>query len=497
MSTSFSFSHQLRICVMVIGTFLLSIQLKAQVLPYPPEVQARITRVEEGLVGAIQTQDTIRWSLKDRMAFHKIPGVSIAVINNYQLEWAGGYGWADKTLLFPVTTQTRFQAASISKSLNGVGILKLVQDKQLDINADINQYLRSWNFPYDSATGGKKITIAHLLSHTAGLTVHGFPGYAISDTLPRIIDILDGKRPANTKAVRSQFAPGLRYQYSGGGTVITQLLVEDQTGKSYEKYQWEKVLNPLGMINSSYEQPSSIRKPGVLATGHYTNGSEVKGKYHIYPEKAPAGLWTTPTDLAKYIIEMQLCIQGNAGKVLSAASTRLMLTPFIDAAAGLGVFINQKGEGKYFQHGGANEGFRCQYFGSMENGKGVVVMVNSDNGNIIPEIINSVALAYGWKGYYTPMVRTQVTTPAVELLDSYTGQYQLSPQFILDITREGNQLKLQATGQDQYDIFPEAVNKFFLKVVDARITFVAAGAGAITKAILSQGGRDMEAKKTK
>ena len=192
--------------------FIIPFFVQAQQPTYSKDIEAKIKQVETNLSCWLQIQDSMNeWTLQERMAYYKLRGLSIAVIHNYKIEWARGYGLADTATKKPVTTQTLFQAGSISKSLNGVGVLKLVQDKKIDLYADINTYLRSWKFPYDSLSKGKKISTANLLSHTAGLTVHGFPGYANGDTIPSLPEVLDGKSPANTGAVRSQFEPALRY----------------------------------------------------------------------------------------------------------------------------------------------------------------------------------------------------------------------------------------------------------------------------------------------
>jgi CubicO group peptidase (beta-lactamase class C family) len=246
-----------------------------------------------------------KWSLADRMKFYHANGVSIAVIKDYKIEWAKGYGWADSSEQRPVTTTTLFQAGSNSKSLNAVGILKLVQEGKLDLYSDINNYLKSWKFPYDSRSKGKKITIANLLSHTAGLTVHGFPGYEKGDTIPTLIQILNGQKPANTEAVRSMYDPSHKFEYSGGGTTISQLIVLDVTGQPYDVYMWDNVLKPMGMMYSSYTQPPSADRQNLLATGYYNDGKPVKGNYHIYPEQAAAGLWTLKFDS---MVKFDLCL---------------------------------------------------------------------------------------------------------------------------------------------------------------------------------------------
>ena len=359
------------------------------------DIASRIAAVEKGLFN--KAGDTTR-TLSERMAFYKIKGVSIAVISHYQIEWVKAYGWADEDAKTPVTPQTLFQAASISKSLNAVGVLKLVQEHRLDLATDINQYLKSWTFPYDSVAKNKKITLNELLSHTAGLSVHGFAGYQRGMPIPTIVQILDGRLPANSPPIRSMFEPGLRSVYSGGGITISQLIVEDLTGQDYARFMKEQVLKPLGMGSSSYEQPYTHIDSILLATGYNQQGNAIPGKYHIYPEQAAAGLWTNPTELARYVIETQLALEGKSHKVLDEAMTRVRLTPYIDSSAALGVFISIISGTRYFQHGGANEGFRSQYMGSLEGGNGIVIMVNSDQGAIIPEIMNSIIRVYGWTG---------------------------------------------------------------------------------------------------
>lgn len=461
---------------------------------YTDEVKARIQKVEESLGGNIRIEGSPDWTIQERMEFHKIPGLTIGVISNFELEWVKGYGMANKENNVPVTPTTLFQAASISKSLNAVGVLKLVQDKKIDLNEDINTYLSQWKFPYDTVAKGKPITVYHLLTHTAGLTVHGFPGYGIGDTLPTVPEILDGRKPANTAAVRSAMAPGIRFQYSGGGTTITQQIVTDIQPKSYDQYMQE-VLDKLGMKSSFYTVPPAERRQKDLATAYSFDGSAKKSRYHLYPEQAAASLWTNPADLAQYIIETQQAYLGRSSKVLNQEMTKLRLTPFEGSDAALGVFISKKGESEYFEHGGANEGFRCQYVGSLDGvGNGVVVMVNSDNGAIIQELINAVAVVYEWKGYYSPQLRKLASVPD-DVLSAYEGKYELGPDFILTITKDGSSLKVEPTGQGVHDLYAESPTSFFLLDVDAKLEFVRKESGGVEKLILHQNGRTTDARR--
>lgn len=429
------------------------------------DTEEKIRQVENGL-SAWVTFDSVaptRGNILQRMKDHTVQGVSIAVIRNYKIDWARGYGFADVEEKRPVTPQTLFQAASISKSINGVAILKLVEQGKLQLDADINQYLKTWHPSADSG----KITLAHLLSHTAGLTVHGFPGYEVTDTLPTVEQILSGKRPANTKEVKPAFAPGRRMQYSGGGTTVTQLILTGVTGVPYDSYLQKEVLDPMGMNGSSYTQPAPANKKPLLATAYYENGKPVKGKYHVYPEMAAAGLWTNPTDLAKYIIETQLSYEGKSSKVLSPAMTKTRLTPFLNAESALGAFIVKK---KYFSHNGSNEGFSCVYIGSLEGGNGFVIMVNGNANGLIQEISRSIASTYGWTDLILqPTVKKLAQQPA-DSLPRFTGKYGAGKD-VLTVTQQNERLYLSVNGSNPMQLYFNDPTHFVLTEVPGDLRF--------------------------
>lgn len=458
------------------------------------DLQKKITEVENNLSGQNLIGDEKPMNLEQRMKFHNIKGVSIAVIENHKLVFAKAYGVADSATGKKTTTQTLFQAASISKSFNALAIIKLYHDQKLDLYTDINTYLKTWKFPYDSLSKGKNINTANLLSHTAGLSVHGFGGYEIGQPLPTTIQILNGTAPANSAPVRSLFEPGTKQQYSGGGTTISQQLLTDITGQPYESYLNQNILGALKMTGSTFSQPPLDNKKRFLATGYHINGTPIKGNYHVYPEQAAAGLWTNPTDLAKYVIETQLAYQGKSSKVLSQQDTKIRLTPYAnDKGSALGVFIEDYNGTKYFGHGGSNQGFQSAYYGSLDGGNGLVIMVNSDNGAIIPELINSIAKVYGFKGLYTTKTIATVQVDQA-ILESYSGKYQLAPNFILSITKEGKQLFAQASGQRKSEIYATGQNMFFSKAANATIEFIKDEHGEIIELILKQG-RTIHARK--
>lgn len=468
-------------------SFLLLFVTQVNAQAQDQRIKEKIRLVEENLVGPVQTQGKSGWTIQERMAHYKVNGVSIAVIHNYKLEWAKGYGWADKVNKTPVTAKTLFQAGSISKSLNAVGVLKLAQEGKIDLYTDINQYLTSWKFPYDAKSKRKKITIANLLSHTAGLGVSGFSGYEAGHQIPTIPQVLDDKPPANSSAVRSIFEPGLRYEYSGGGVTISQMIINDVTHQPYSKYMQENVLKPLGMVNSTFAQPPVKNASTSFAAGYYNNGKQVEGKYHVYPEQAAAGLWSTPTDLAKYIIAIQEGYRGKSNQILTPGGAKLMLTPYIDQKAALGVFISDYNSNKYFEHSGLTYGYYSHYYGSLNDGNGIVIMTNSVNTDLIPEIVNSIAKVYDFKGLYRSRPNKELKISDA-VLQTYKGRYKLTPEAILTVSKEGKQLFIQLTGDDKIPVFAEAINKFYLKVIDAQLEFVKDANGKIIKVILYQDG---------
>lgn len=455
-----------------------------------------IKKVETNLIPILQITGEPAITIEERMQYYHVQGLSIAVIKDFKLLWAKGFGWADDSLKIPVTTKTLFQAASISKSFNAVGVLKLVQDKKLDLDGDINNYLRTWKFPYDSLSKGKKITIKNLLSHTGGLTVHGFDGYGRNDPLPALQQILDGQKPANSPPVRSMYEPGMKHEYSGGGTTISQMIVTDVTHESYTDYMKKHVLLPMQMTQSTFTQPPIGIDTVLLSSGYYSDGKPIPGRYHIYPEEAPAGLWTNPTELAKFIIEIQLAYQGKSEKVLNQKTTQLMLTPYINNGVGLGVFISDSASTQYFSHSGSNLGFVSLYDGSFTGGNGIIVMANTDNGAILQEIINSIATVYGFKGLLFTSVKTIVKVDT-SVLKKYTGIYKSSPDFTVNIALDGNQLYVEPKGQDKFEIFPESTNKFFRKQsppID--IAFISDDKGHVTSVIFNMPWRKIEMKRT-
>lgn len=462
-----------------------------------PALAARISRIENGLLPAviIKGQPPKPMTIADRMVFHKVPGVSVAFFDRGQILWARGYGLADVAAKKPVTPETLFQAASISKPVSALAALRLVQEGKLTLDEDVNVKLRTWKVPENAFTAHEKVTIRRILSHSAGLTVHGFPGYASDEPLPTVVQILNGEKPANTDPIRVDVVPGTLWRYSGGGFVVLQTLLSDVTGKPFAQIMSELVLRPAGMTHSTYEQPLPKNRVPETATPYRSNGDSVKGGAHTYPEMAPAGLWTTPSDLARMAIEVQNEYTGKSSKILSQDTARQMLTHQM-GTWGLGFGLESAGDKPRFGHGGANEGFRCNIATYTDSGQGFAVMSNSDSGGeLTQEIFRAVAKEYAWPDD-KPVEHTLIKiNPAT--FATYPGTYEIPDIGKLTVTFKSPSLYVQADpfGPDPQELLPESPTQFFVLSGDVTFTFHKDSEGAITGLTLHAGSQTFEAKK--
>lgn len=474
------------------------IQADAQPSQSEPGLNARITRIESGLLPAvlIKGQPVPKMGITERMKFYKVAAVSVAFFDHGQVIWARAYGFADIKEKRPATPTTLFQAASISKPISALAALHLVQEGKLSLDEDVNAKLRTWKVPDNQFTEKERVTIRRILSHSSGLTVHGFPGYASGEPLPTVVQILNGEKPANTKAIRVDVVPGTMWRYSGGGFVILQTLLSDVTGKAFPQLLSKIVLRPAGMTHSTYEQPLPKNLWPLAATPYRQNGEPVKGGWHIYPEMAPAGLWTTPSDLARMAIEVQAEYAGKSHKILSQTMAREMLTRQKDDW-GLGFTLGNTGPTLRFGHGGANEGFRCELEAYAESGNGIAIMTNSDSGGQVSnEFLRAVAKEYNWPDFQ-PKEHSVARTDAA-LFPAYAGAYKVSSVGNLTVTTKDAKLYIQAgpLGPEPQELLPESDTEFFVLSRDVTFTFQKDDKGAVSKLIVHAGSQTFEAKKT-
>ena len=334
------------------------------------------------------------------MEYYHVPGVSIAILENSKVARLLVYGVANANTGQPVTESTRFQAGSISKSVAAVTALKFVQDGRIGLDDNINAVLTSWQLPSNSFTAIRNVTLRMLLNHTAGTTVHGFDGYRSTDPLPTLIQVLNGSPPANSPPIVVDKVPGEGFRYSGGGYVVMQQALMDLLGKPFATIAKETVLDPLAMTDSTYEQPLPATESSSASAAHDSSGNVLQGGTHIYPELAAAGLWTTPRDLALFLIELQLSLQGSSNQLISTSLAAEMLSPPPGSTYGLGFDTINAGGEQYFGHTGVNAGFQLAMIAHRSKGMGAVIMTNGDNGGpLIDKILAIIESTEKWPGF--------------------------------------------------------------------------------------------------
>jgi CubicO group peptidase (beta-lactamase class C family) len=431
----------------------------------PASVARRVRAVENQLGPYVPVAGMAGWNLAQRMRHHRVPGLSIAVIHNYRVDWAKSYGWADTTAKTPVTEETLFSAGSISKLVAALAAMKLVESGKLGLDQPINGYLTAWQLPESEFTKAKPVTLRMLLSHTGGTSQSGYYGFTPQpQPLPTLVDILAGKPGVGSRAVVVNSEPGKEFRYSGGGYLVAQQAMMDATGQDFAGLTRELLFEPLGLRHITFAQPlpEALRPKAAWA---YSANGWFKGMPYVYPQQAAAGLYTTASDLAHLLVALQNASRGQ-GTFLSQPSARALLTPQVDVSEGfykeqmgLGAFLLQRSdnrdpEGVYFEHTGVNAGFIAYAMGSLTGGNGVVILMNSDGaaGELGKEIRRAVARAYGWPGFLPDPIRP-VPLPET-LLAQYEGRYQRGADEVVTIRREKDYLVETINDGDPIYCFP-------------------------------------------
>lgn len=379
------------------------------------------------------------FSLEQRMKFYKVPGVSIAVVDKGKIVWAQGFGTTEIGGSNPITTETLFQAGSISKPIAATVMLHLVGIGLLDLDEPVNTYLNSWTLPDNEFTGQQPVSLRRIASHSAGVTVSGFPGYTRDKQIPTLIDILNGTGSANTPEIRVNSIPGSSWRYSGGGVIIEQLVMTDISGESFPDLITRVLFNPLGMKHSTFEQFLPKELAPKIAVGYGSNGEAIPGRYHIYPEMAAAGLWSTPTDLMLWALEVDAALEGRSERVISQELAREMLT-IQKATSGIGPFVRGNRGTSYFIHGGVTAGFVNRVIYLTETNQGAAIMTNSDGAllDLTDEILLSISDVYDWP----PFTEVVPVSAGSSVLQGFVATYVAKDgeALILTISKEGNRL---------------------------------------------------------
>jgi CubicO group peptidase (beta-lactamase class C family) len=443
------------------------------------------------LITSCAYADPIDDVVKAEMQRRQIPGLSIAIIEGGKIVKAQGYGVTERGGSTAVTPSTLFQAGSVSKSVAALGALHLVSQGKLALDEDVNQKLLTWKVPDNQFTADKKVTLRGLLSHSAGLTVHGFPGYASDAPVPTVVQVLDGAKPANTGPVRVDFTPGSKWRYSGGGYTVMQQMVTDVTGKPFAAVMHDTVLKPLGMTASSFAQPPAAASARATAAGYYADRKPVAGRWHIYPEMAAAGLWTNPSDLARFAIGIQRSLAGTANPVIPAALTRAMLTDQKDGD-GLGVFLKGVGKTLEFSHGGRDEGFDTQMRAFAETGQGVVIMINAnDNSMMMQRIVAAIGRQYHWPASTAPASAAQVKLDDA-VLGRYAGRYEIGNNLMITLAPKDGRLVTISDGMPDEEFSPVGPLQFQSDSRDGTWSIRVDARGDVTGGALTVDGKERQ-----
>ncbi len=373
-------------------------------------------------VNPVEGED-VRWTVEERLAHYNCPGVAVCAFRDNKIVEAAGFGVT--TPGGPaVESETIFAGASISKPLTAVLALQLVDQGRVDLDRPINEYLRSWKLPENDFTRRVPVTLRHLLSHRAGTTVHGFGAYPHDRPAPTLLDVLTGSEPSPTPAVEVDKLPGESVRYSGGGTSIVQLLLEEMNGTDFASLAREKIFEPLGMSRTTFDQPlPEVLRP-LAAKGHHVDGRVVNGAYTFTPQLAAGGVYTSGPDYARFMIECRNAWLGRGNVLLSQRTARQMMENQGGGQFGLGWEIFGSGAGKRFAHGGSNEGYQCNTTCNLEQGWGGVVLTNCLSGLMLYyELMNGLAQAFDWQGY---MRAPRRIVPIIgDAMQRYVGRYRI------------------------------------------------------------------------
>lgn len=430
-------------------------------------------------------------TIQERMQSLGVPGIAVAVVHEGDLDWTGGYGLRDTGLGSPVETHTLFQAGSISKPVAALAALRLVDEGVLELDRDVNELLTSWHVPVDPSladTPVSPVTLRGLLSHTAGLTVHGFPGYGRDEKQPTLIQVLNGEPPANTSPVVVDIPPGTKFRYSGGGYSVMQQLLVDVLHKPFPAIMDDLVLAPMGMKESTYRQPLPEEWHTAAATGYRSDGKAVEGGWHVYPEMAAAGLWSTPRDLVRFALALEEARTGKSGALLSQEIAREMFTPQVEGHIGLGIFFSGPEGSRRFGHDGADAGFQCSLIMYIGRGMGACVMTNSDTGSAVAaDVLKTVARVYEWPDF----IEERVVAPIDRTrFHACVGEYMSSGGNRAQVTLEGAALILHLQSLHM-PLFPHSETHLFTPTLPGLIEVVRGDGDTVTTLIYREGEREV------
>jgi CubicO group peptidase (beta-lactamase class C family) len=409
-------------------------------------------------------------NLVSQMKALSVPAVSIAAIRNGAIDWARAYG-VSSVQGAPVSTETLFGAASISKPVTALGVLKLVEERKIDLDRNVNQYLKRWKVPDNQFTVEQKVTVRELLNHTSGIGTHNGDIYDPSTPIPTLLQLLEGEKPARTPPVRVEAIPGTKFAYSNGGYLVLSLLIEDVTGESFAEYMKRMVLDPIGMKHSTFDSPLPLEWRAHAATAYGADGKwAVTPPKFVEPNLAAGGLWSTPTDLAKLLMEVRREYDGKSSKVLHQGTMRIMLSPGMGPSSsrgwGLGFEVSGSPDNRYIRHEGSGY-FQDDMVEYLQDGNGIVMMTSGGGGGaLVDEVLRSAGTVYDFPDFRS-IEHSVVDVPASALRD-YVGVYAF-----IKVALDGDHLTAEIpAGSPAARLYPESLTRFFILDGPQELSFI-------------------------
>jgi len=391
-----------------------------------PNPTARRDAVERGLLPIMRIEgQPLMWNMAERLEHYQCPGASVAVIKDGRIDWADGFGSKDLGASNAVDADTMFMAASCSKPITAVLALQQVDRGVFDLDTDVNRYLTRWQIPVDEFTSRQPVTLRHILSHTAGLTINGWGALPrTSASVPTVIDLLEGKHPSVNQAVYVDKHYDGVGRYSGGGYVLTQMMLEDTLGEGFDDLAQRMLFDPLDMTRSCFTQPLPERFHDNVASGHHDVTGPIPGGWMVQSDMGAGGLFSTAADYARFLIACREAWLGKANAILKTETARTMLTRHAASVFGLGFRVLGSGSVARMNHGGSNDGYQSETDLYLESGDGAVVFTNAVTGiYLFKEVLNGISQVYAWPDYMIPPKTLVELTP--EQQQRYVGSYRI------------------------------------------------------------------------
>lgn len=392
-------------------------------------------------------------SIEDKMLAYNIPALSLAVINQGEIEWADVYQNTNFSDEQKLSSSSIFQAASLSKPVTFLAALRMHSAGEIDLDKNIEDYLKDFELPQGKQTAENPVTFRNLFAHTSGITPGGYQGYAKDLVVPSDIDILRGTEGVNSPAINVITLPNETLAYSGGAYTLAELALQDIYNDEFSNIMEKWILEPAGMKHSEFTQPLPASKANQVAKGYVQSGDVLDGGWRNHPEQAAAGLWSNATDMAKFLIEIYNAYQGKKS-IFSQSDIKSILSQERDGQV-YGFILNRSGDDVSITHYGGNAGYRTGMTIDLTSGNGLVYLINSDNGGALGnELFLSASQVYNWHQFkQTSVSRKQVPPNELKQL---SGEYKWNNQLNLSVKYDesNNLISLIFPNGDAYKLTP-------------------------------------------